>query len=552
MAEEDLIFGKNRHFFGGIEPSNMRKFTANAYSGKVRLECQLPLETTINGQILCSVAGAIIRKKTTGYPKDEFDGELVADIKTSGYIIDQNSSINSTYYYAAFPYTGQGVYNRSPNNRALFNQMTDGYLYGYDLNLEDSNPNTRVSYPPDVMNYNYTPAYMNYSTGVFNYGSWPSTHGDTSFMPRPCMLKFDGTVLHYLNPNDYTKQYNSTSSSSVATLSSNANAMMEWPKIYIHRELVNNVYKFRCSNIKYDSDWDCWCNYDVNNHVIDHFYTGIYPGIMKIDGYTDQLRSISGVTIQSARGPAGISNYYYDYYMKCAYNNNSGSNGSIWDVEVLSDRMLIQDLLVMMARTTDCKTAYGKGSAMDGVKTNGTMNTKGLFWGSNTTTNGVKIFGMENWWGNRYRLMNGLAAHCESSNISNMKFKITKGTHDGSTKSSYTDKNSSSYIPAYNYYKNLENVIFGSGYIDGMNFVSPYGRLYPNSFNGSSSTYECDFARTTLIYNYNDYKVAYVNSDGPFSIRFDSYESRNGQEQEFADIRGDHTCATLSCKPIKS
>ena len=29
MAEEDLIFGKNRHFFGGIEPSNMLAFTAH-------------------------------------------------------------------------------------------------------------------------------------------------------------------------------------------------------------------------------------------------------------------------------------------------------------------------------------------------------------------------------------------------------------------------------------------------------------------------------------------------------------------------------------------
>ena len=27
MAEEDLIFGKNRHFVGGIEPSNMLAFS---------------------------------------------------------------------------------------------------------------------------------------------------------------------------------------------------------------------------------------------------------------------------------------------------------------------------------------------------------------------------------------------------------------------------------------------------------------------------------------------------------------------------------------------
>ena len=30
MAEEDIIFGKNRHFFGGIEPSNMITFSAKS------------------------------------------------------------------------------------------------------------------------------------------------------------------------------------------------------------------------------------------------------------------------------------------------------------------------------------------------------------------------------------------------------------------------------------------------------------------------------------------------------------------------------------------
>ena len=33
MAEEDLIFGKNRHFFGGIEPSNMLVFSVAVESG---------------------------------------------------------------------------------------------------------------------------------------------------------------------------------------------------------------------------------------------------------------------------------------------------------------------------------------------------------------------------------------------------------------------------------------------------------------------------------------------------------------------------------------
>ena len=79
MAEEDLIFGKNRHFFGGIEPSNMLAFSVAVESGVVKVTATLPNDTVVNNQTLCTVEGAIIRRKTTDYPKDEFDGDLVAN-----------------------------------------------------------------------------------------------------------------------------------------------------------------------------------------------------------------------------------------------------------------------------------------------------------------------------------------------------------------------------------------------------------------------------------------------------------------------------------------
>ena len=60
MAEEDLIFGKNRHFFGGIEPSNMQNFTAVIEGEHVKITAQLPADTVINGQTLCTVEGAVI------------------------------------------------------------------------------------------------------------------------------------------------------------------------------------------------------------------------------------------------------------------------------------------------------------------------------------------------------------------------------------------------------------------------------------------------------------------------------------------------------------
>ena len=303
MAEEDLIFGKNRHFFGGIEPSNMQNFTAVIEGEHVKITAQLPADTVINGQTLCTVEGAVIRRKTTDYPKDEFDGEEVAVIKTSTTFVDSATSATGTYYYAAFPFTTQGVYNRNKANRVVVNEPepmeefsaksvyisssdtvkveitaklpdgvagavirksttgyptseTDGdalttittdtvytdtnvtvgttyyysafpytstgaynrseanrtsvtpkkrdYLFGYDLVKSTSSPSGRVSYPDDVDNAGFTPAKMNFG-GSFSYGDWNFAPGE-KFMPRPCMLTYAGVVDHYLNPNDYTKK----------------------------------------------------------------------------------------------------------------------------------------------------------------------------------------------------------------------------------------------------------------------------------------------------------------------------------------------------------
>ena len=102
MAEEDLIFGKNRHMFGGIEPSNMLEFSIVSKVGTIKLLARLPKDTIIDGQTLCTVAGAVIRRRADKSPVDEFDGDLVADIKTSNTITDSAADLNKAYYYAAF------------------------------------------------------------------------------------------------------------------------------------------------------------------------------------------------------------------------------------------------------------------------------------------------------------------------------------------------------------------------------------------------------------------------------------------------------------------
>ena len=192
MAEEDLLFGKNRHFFGGIEPSNMRAFNASSNyvpatsTARIKLAGQLPLDTVVEGQTLCTVAGVIIRRDTTDYPENEFSGTAVADVKPNFAladpyeftIYDANVTIGTTYFYSAFPYTKQGVFNRNQANRAKAKADTYTYLYGYDLVVGTNNVETRVTYPTDVDNANYTAAKMNYTSSKFEYGSWTSVAGE--------------------------------------------------------------------------------------------------------------------------------------------------------------------------------------------------------------------------------------------------------------------------------------------------------------------------------------------------------------------------------------
>lgn len=614
MAEEDLIFGKNRHFFGGIEPSNMLKFTAalDSASRKVKIEAELPKDTVINNQTLCTVAGAVIRRSLTNYPKDEFDGDLVATINGSVSITDTNTTPTGTYYYSAFPFTTQGVYNRNTANRVVVNEPsnmvaftaksvynasagtakveitatlpsgvagaiirksttgypvseTDGtafqsitssgtltdtsvtigityyysafpytstgaynrnpvnrtsvvpsryaYLFGFDLNTVDSNPATRVSYPSDVENTSYAAAKMNLSSGAFSYGGWPSSG---KFMPKPCMLTYAGVVDHYLNANDYTKKVDG-SASQVANTSFGGNAMMEWPKIWAKRWTEGNIYKFRCCDIQLDSSYECICNYDRNNNQIDNFYTPIYFG----SSISSKMRSISGQSNSvSTTADAEIT--------------LAKANGADWYTEVLADRLLIQDLLTMIGKSTAHQETFGYGrcsSSNTSAIGQGTMNTKGMFWGSSDQTSGVKVFGMENWWGNIWRRTAGWILENETQ-----KVKLTRGTKDGSTSSDYNTTGS-----GYMTISGATPTGSSGGYISGCKNM-PYGRI-PFQASGSSSTYESDglwFSNSGVMY-------AFVGGGWDYALLvggFCAYLSRTASNAS-ADIG-----AALSCKPL--
>jgi len=330
-------------------------------------------------------------------------------------------------------------------------------IYGFYIDTADSNPATRVHYVQDNVAFS-NPAYMNFVSDSFNYGDWANAF----FLPTPVMLNYNGTVGETLQVSDYTKKVDGTASS-IANSSFGGNAMMQWPTIYTKRYTEGNYQYVLKSNTQIDASWKPYSWYDVNNKLQSYCYTGIYQPA----NISSVLRSLSGQTIfTNAAGTTEIT------YAKA----NGAANG--WNIGVISDFFEIQELLVLMSRSTDIqgKYGYGRGSAANSVT--GECNTKGLFYG--TSGNGpLKIFGMENWYGNYWKRTAGCVY-----TASGWKIKLTEGTVDGSTATSYNSDGTGYILPGL-------SVSGTSGGFISSATLTQYGFL-PTVVSGSSSTYFCD------------------------------------------------------------
>ena len=290
--------------------------------------------------------------------------------------------------------------------------------YAVHISMTEADPDNAVTFPSGYDNSDFSDnAYMDFTGGSFHYGNW----ADVFFMPRSCMLKFDGTVDYYLNEDDETKKEDGTASD-VANMSYGGNAMVEWGKIYFgfKGDADGNGYTFIVSDYP-DEGLDCYCNIDANKNEIDHFYTPKYFGS---NDSSNRLRSISGQSnYVSQTGTTELS--------------HAKANGNGWSTECYGDWTLIKHLLVLMSKSLNIQAKYGYGRCSASNSTaigQGTMNGKGRFWGDNSQTNGVKIFGMENWYGNIWRRIEGYVTNSSGVQL----VKMCYGTRDGSTADGYS------------------------------------------------------------------------------------------------------------------
>ena len=302
--------------------------------------------------------------------------------------------------------------------------------------------------------------------------------------------------------------------------------MVGIPKVYwkIVDNGDNTANIYICDK-KIDSDFHCWSHIDNNGNEIDYCYMPIYNG----SNVNSVLRSISG--------KAPMVNKTATTEITYAKSNNTGSD-IIWYTELLNDRMLINLLLLLIGKSTDTQTTFGAGNnktfvsaSNTGIKESGTMNTKGLFWGSNDNVSGVKVFGIEHWYGNMWRRIGGWI-----NDKGTQKIKMTYGQSDGSTVDGYNETGSG-YISIGGATPSGTS----GGYISKM-LITDNG-LIPTIVSGSATTYYCD----GLWFDNSQVDYACVGGNS-------NYASLVGALSSFLESTASAAYVTagaaLSCKPL--
>lgn len=418
--------------------------------------------------------------------------------------------------------------NQTLTNRVdRIDTMLDGLVYGFQINDSESDPAAAVTYLEDAVGM--TPAKMDFTNNKFDYGDWENAF----FMPRPCMLKSDGTVDYYLNPNDYTKKEDGTASD-IADTTYDGNAMMEWGrnghKIWLKILPTNSGAgaKVYISNHKADSKFFDYPFHNCKGESVDHFYTPIYNGSV----ISSKMRSLSGQTVsKTLTGTAEIT----------AAKANNPSTDELWNIECVADRFLINMLLILMGKSLNTQAVFGQGLNSGGNETindgftTGVHNAKGLFYGTNdgtasVYTNAVKIFGMENYYGFQWRRTNGLILANGAT-----KYKLTYGTEDGSSATGYntdgTDYKDAGITPSGT----------SGGYISKAKFTED--GMFSDTMSGSISTYYCD--------------GTWFNTSGSRFALFGGASNVGGKVGAFCLFLHDAVSAAgwtvgaaLSCKPL--
>jgi hypothetical protein len=204
-------------------------------------------------------------------------------------------------------------------------------------------------------------------------------------------LKKTGILLY-----DYEHQANGTSSD--IRSGDDGDVMMEFPLAYYKfwDETEPDGTKYNCFKLAKEPQDDTWCcNAFLSRSGApqETMYLSAYEG----REYNGKLRSLSDVapTVSQTIG---------------AFRTLANANGTGYELRELAKDRYLAALYTLFFKGLNGQSLLGKGrtSGNSSALNTGSMNDKPLFWGDQTGTNGMKFAGVENFWGNIFKFLDGI------------------------------------------------------------------------------------------------------------------------------------------------
>lgn len=448
----------------GTPPKDVTKLAVvEEGDGFVTIKWSDPIDENWVGTKLVAKAGS--------YPENVNDGILAIDNKVANAYAETGFKISGLtnfekYYFQAFPYNASKSTNNNKVNRITGTPFKT-IVMTVVIDQANSNPETSCTYADDAVSM--TPK---------------SAQWDSFFGHYPCLFK-DGKETFKLNPNDFTKKIDGTNADIINGV--DGDVMIAFPRMGIKLNTVDNLLYVSMTNAKNDPNYS-YLAHTRGTIARDKFYIGAYKGWY--DG--TKMRSLSNK--MPIDGHPGYSWAGLDKSRIFAQKNGIGYE------QIAYYQVLYRQVMYLLKyKNLDSQTAVGMGytASSNTTKTlTGGTDKKGMDFGESTGKLQMKLFGMEDFWGNLTEWVDGILI--DTSGYMYFGTNNFNGTGLG--------------------YKKL-SVGFKSGYISKVQGDNDKGFL-ASTVNGSASTYYCD---------YGDYRDPKNGSDtyytGHISQTYNSYNN---------------------------
>lgn len=432
---------------GGIAPKDCSEISVKEGNGKLTVFWKDPEDTTVEEVVLCKWAGTKLVVKEGAYPENVNDGILLVDNKTrnkysksggTGY--EYNSLTNgTTYYFALFPYSDQKAVNNSVSNR-VSGTPQEYVVYGIEIDLTNEDPTKWATYTDDAIGMEAGSAAFD-EKSIYDIQSYTFQNGQ------------EVKALSKTN----NKQYADGSDATTDLTSGTYDIMTKFKRGgYLIKHSGNKLI----IKVTDDPDRDefCYKAFQRGSTDKDEFYLGRYKGFIDSSG---KLRSYSGTT---PTGNQTIGKFREAAHKTGQGYENSGFYQLVWRQCLYMVKYLAKNSQLIVGQ------GYVGGSSV--TKTGGT-DGKGDTYGTQTKTDQVILFGLEDFWGNIWEWIDGLATDASYNILTN-----TDNFQDDGKGSGYVSTSSGLSSDTGGYMKDVQG-------------TNDTGFVFKTS-GGSATTYFCD------------------------------------------------------------